>query len=100
MSPTTGTLSHISFFFTASCFFSGLCDGVATLPTSIKKFTVLRSPHSDKKSREQFELRTHKRVFQFPSCFSMYYSYTCFIQNSLFLCTYVHTSTVYKDDSF
>ena len=28
----------------------------------IEKFTVLRSPHIDKKSREQFEIRTHKRV--------------------------------------
>src|ERR671929_644199 len=32
------------------------------LPTRIEKFTVLRSPHVDKKSREQFEIRTHKRV--------------------------------------
>jgi len=32
------------------------------LPTGINKFTVLRSPHVDKKSREQFEVRTHKRV--------------------------------------
>ncbi len=32
------------------------------LPTRIEKFTVLRSPHIDKKSREQFEIRTHKRV--------------------------------------
>jgi len=30
-------------------------------PTKINKFTVLRSPHVDKKSREQFEIRTHKR---------------------------------------
>ncbi|MFY7927996.1 MAG: 30S ribosomal protein S10, partial [Oligoflexus sp.] len=30
--------------------------------TSINRFTVLRSPHVDKKSREQFEIRTHKRV--------------------------------------
>ena len=30
--------------------------------TSIKRFTVLRSPHIDKKSREQFEMRTHKRL--------------------------------------
>ena len=29
----------------------------------IEKFTVLRSPHIDKKSREQFEIRTHKRLF-------------------------------------
>ena len=32
------------------------------LPTRIEKFTVLRSPHIDKKSREQFEIRTHKRL--------------------------------------
>ena len=32
------------------------------MPTRIEKFTVLRSPHIDKKSREQFEIRTHKRV--------------------------------------
>jgi len=36
--------------------------GPIPLPTSIKKFTVLRSPHVNKKSREQFEMRTHKRV--------------------------------------
>jgi small subunit ribosomal protein S10 len=32
------------------------------LPTRIEKFTVNRSPHIDKKSREQFEMRTHKRL--------------------------------------
>ena len=36
--------------------------GPIPLPTLIKKFTVNRSPHVDKKSREQFEIRTHKRV--------------------------------------
>ncbi len=36
--------------------------GPIPLPTRISKFTVLRSPHVDKKSREQFEIRTHKRV--------------------------------------
>jgi small subunit ribosomal protein S10 len=36
--------------------------GPIPLPTRIEKFTVLRSPHIDKKSREQFEIRTHKRV--------------------------------------
>ena len=36
--------------------------GPIPLPTSINKYTVLRSPHIDKKSREQFELRTHKRL--------------------------------------
>ncbi len=36
--------------------------GPIPLPTLIEKFTVLRSPHIDKKSREQFEIRTHKRL--------------------------------------
>ena len=36
--------------------------GPIPLPTRIEKFTVLRSPHVDKKSREQFEIRTHKRL--------------------------------------
>src|SRR5262249_15480803 len=36
--------------------------GPIPLPTKIEKFTVLRSPHVDKKSREQYEIRTHKRV--------------------------------------
>lgn len=37
-------------------------SGPIPLPTSINKYTVLRSPHVDKKSREQFEIRTHKRL--------------------------------------
>jgi small subunit ribosomal protein S10 len=36
--------------------------GPVPLPTVINKYTVLRSPHVDKKSREQFEIRTHKRL--------------------------------------
>ena len=36
--------------------------GPIPLPTDIERFTVNRSPHVDKKSREQFEIRTHKRV--------------------------------------
>ncbi|MBL4903272.1 MAG: 30S ribosomal protein S10 [Desulfocapsa sp.] len=36
--------------------------GPIPLPTSINKFCVLRSPHVDKKSREQFEMRTHRRL--------------------------------------
>ena len=38
------------------------CVGPIPLPTSIRKFTVLRGPHVDKKSREQFEIRTHRRM--------------------------------------
>jgi len=37
-------------------------SGPIPLPTRIEKFCVLRSPHVDKKSREQFEIRTHKRL--------------------------------------
>ena len=36
--------------------------GPIPLPTEINKYCVLRSPHVDKKSREQFEVRTHKRL--------------------------------------
>lgn len=36
--------------------------GPVPLPTRIERFTVNRSPHVDKKSREQFEIRTHKRM--------------------------------------
>lgn len=36
--------------------------GPVPLPTHIRKWTVLRSPHVDKKSREQFEMRAHKRL--------------------------------------
>ena len=55
------------------CFAIGLLDdahdragadvvGPVPLPTRIEKFTVLRSPFIDKDSREQFEIRTHKRL--------------------------------------
>lgn len=37
-------------------------SGPVLLPTQIKKYTVLRSPHTDKKSRDQFEMRIHKRL--------------------------------------
>ena len=36
--------------------------GPIPLPTSLNRFTVLRGPHVDKKSREQFEMRTHTRI--------------------------------------
>ncbi len=38
--------------------------GPIPLPTRIERYTVLRSPHVNKKSREQFEIRTHKRVIE------------------------------------
>ncbi|MBI3393375.1 MAG: 30S ribosomal protein S10 [Nitrospirae bacterium] len=37
-------------------------SGPIPLPTRINRYTVLRSPHVDKKSREQFEIRTYKRL--------------------------------------
>ena len=37
-------------------------SGPIPLPTAMNRYTVLRSPHVDKKSREQFEIRTHKRL--------------------------------------
>ena len=36
--------------------------GPVPLPTKVNKYTVLRSPHVNKKAREQFEMRTHKRL--------------------------------------
>ena len=41
---------------------SAKVHGPIPLPTRIERYTVLRSPHIDKKSREQFEVRTHKRI--------------------------------------
>ena len=42
--------------------------GPVPLPNRIERFTVLRSPHMDKKSREQFELQTHKRLVDILDC--------------------------------
>ena len=42
-------------------------NGPVPLPTAISKYTVNRSPHIDKKSREQFEVRTHKRLMDIVS---------------------------------
>ena len=39
-----------------------LVHGPIPLPTRIERYTVLSSPHVDKKARQQFEIRTHKRV--------------------------------------
>ena len=38
--------------------------GPIPLPTKIHRYTVLRGPHVNKKSREQFEIRTHKRLIE------------------------------------
>ncbi|MBN2509806.1 MAG: 30S ribosomal protein S10 [Spirochaetales bacterium] len=42
-------------------------SGPIPLPTRINKYTVLRSPHVNKKAREQFEMRTHKRLIDILS---------------------------------
>ena len=42
-------------------------SGPVLLPTQIRRYTVLRSPHVDKKSREQFEMRIHKRIIEIKS---------------------------------
>jgi len=39
-----------------------LVRGPIPLPTRVERYTLLRSPHTDKKSRDQFEIRTHKRI--------------------------------------
>ena len=39
-----------------------IVHGPIPLPTRVERYTVLKSPHIDKKSREQFEIRTHKRL--------------------------------------
>jgi small subunit ribosomal protein S10 len=41
---------------------NSVVHGPIPLPTRIERYTVLRSPHVDKKSRQQFEIRTHKRL--------------------------------------
>ena len=42
-------------------------SGPVPLPTRIERYTVLRSPHIDKKSREQFQIKTHKRLVDIVS---------------------------------
>jgi len=42
-------------------------SGPILLPTRIKRYTILRSPHVNKKSREQFEIKTHKRILDIVS---------------------------------
>lgn len=46
----------------------GFVKGPVPLPMRVKRWTVLRGPHIDKKSREQFEQRTYKRVVDIVDC--------------------------------
>ena len=41
---------------------NSIVHGPIPLPTRVERYTVLRSPHVDKKSRQQYEIRTHKRL--------------------------------------
>ncbi len=45
----------------------GKVSGPVPLPTEIQKYTILRAVHKDKDSREQFEMRTHKRLIDISS---------------------------------
>ena len=58
------TLEHIIYKFKKIATLSGVVSiiGPIRLPKKIKKYTVLRSPHIDKKSREQFEMVTYSRL--------------------------------------
>jgi len=64
--------------------------GPIPLPTRIEKFTVNRSPHIDKKSREQFEIRTHKRlldivVFRWFYFLEVIFTTAFFLETTLWL---------------
>ena len=57
---------------------------VLVLPSRIKRFTVLRSPHIDKKARDQFELRIHSRLVSVPfSTKELAFSYAEAVQQRL-----------------
>jgi hypothetical protein len=66
--------------------------GAASLPTRIHKYTVLRSPHTNKRSREQFEMRTHKKVYTLYDTFSEYYPYPCEERYSTFFCNVTYNA--------
>jgi hypothetical protein len=78
------------YFFTFSTFYK---KGIVSLPTHVQKYTVLRSPHTDKKSREQFERRTHRKVYVFPAILYDYYLFLCNAQYVYFSCTLVLEQT-------
>ena len=56
--------SYMKFVTTAAYNLDIAVSGVAYLPTKIRKYTVLKSPHIFKKHRVQYEMRTHSRVVQ------------------------------------
>lgn len=72
--------------------------GVASLPTRVNKFTVLRSPHIDKRSREQFEIRTHKRAYSYISELAPVIRYLYSNVGHVFTSSIVFSSKVIKHE--
>jgi Ribosomal protein S10p/S20e len=85
-------------FFNFLIFFNFKNKGVVSLPTQRSRYTVLRSPHIDKKSREQFELKRYVRLFQYPSVFYEYYNYLLLYHYDSFLCSNLHCVLFFKHD--
>lgn len=87
---------YISFFSCNLLFFFSLSINFASLPNKLVKFTVLKSPHTDKKSREQFELKTYKKVLSYPYFFFDFYNYLFYHKHISFGCNITHKLSYYK----
>jgi ribosomal protein S10 len=74
-------------------------SGAASLPTHIRKFTVLRSPHIDKRSREQFEIRTYKRAYAYIQELAPFYRYIYLSKLKTYTCSTVFSLQIVKYDS-
>lgn len=72
--------------------------GLSSLPTSYSKYTVLRSPHTDKKSREQFERCIHRKVYTFPSMLSEYFALLCTSHYAYMSCNIVSEQSEYFNE--
>jgi hypothetical protein len=79
-------------------FFIFYKNGLGSLPVKRSIFTVLRSPHTDKKSREQFDRRTHRKLYMFPTMLSEFYSFLCEKHYIFLLCTIVHETNKLCDE--
>lgn len=86
----------ISFFAHCLLFFFSVSINFASLPNKVVKFTVLKSPHTDKKSREQFELKTYKKVLSYPYFFFDFYNYLFYHKHISFACNITHNLFDYK----
>ena len=69
--------------------------GLASLPKKVSTFTVLRSPHIDKRSREQFRLTKYKKVLHFPIFFN---SSNLYILKKSFL--FKHGVSIYTKSTY